>query len=138
MKPTTLCNTGITSDSILEQRTHTGECHHSKTYPRNARPQCCVHTPIRWHRVDCCYCSCYPFLISISFSPLPKKHHLYVYFSLNDKSGRTCHEPRHFLIAHFISDFSFKEHGTNRNGTLKGKTLSLTIHKKTRQFMGRR
>jgi hypothetical protein len=37
MKPTPLCNTGITSDSILEQHTHTGECNHSKIYPRNAR-----------------------------------------------------------------------------------------------------
>ena len=122
MKPTPLCNAGITTDC----RATRGR----PSFKDNTLPYCrhrCVHTPISWHRVDCCYCCCYHF--SFQFRPPPsrkRKHNLYAscpfplttvcWSSWPHMSRATTFFNPQF---HFRLSFTLKGLGTNRNGTLK-------------------
>jgi hypothetical protein len=151
MKPTPLCN-AQGYYYRLPSYTRGGRPSFKRQFSSPIRPSPVrVHTPISWHRVDCCYCCCYHFNSTVLPSRQEKKgktSFVYVYFppfSLTTRRLVTvAHMSRarlHFSIGHLISDFHSlflkKGLGTNRNGTLNEKALKLLYtHKTARQFMG--
>lgn len=81
MKPTPLCNAQGVLLPTTELHTR-GKAIIQNTFLSPIRPsQVRVHTPISWHRVDCCYCCCYHFNSTVLPSRQEKKgkHHLYMY-----------------------------------------------------------
>jgi hypothetical protein len=152
MKPTPLCN-AQGYYYRLPSYTRGGRPSFKRQFSSPIRPSPVrVHTPISWHRVDCCYCCCYHFNSTVLPSRQEKKREniicicIFPPFSLTTRRLVTvaAHVTSQITFFNWPFDFrlsftffSKKGLGTNRNGTLNEKALKLLYtHKTARQFMG--